>query len=431
MEDVRFGFDSYHILLAALGASLLVAYWLPHLLVRRPPAATALLMLCGMVGSLLFPDIVAGIEPTQNPEIWELSAELVVIVVLFTTGLRIDDLGGLRLWRPTVMLLVVTMPLTIAAVALLGWSLAGMTVGGAILLGAVLAPTDPVLAGDLQIGPPMEGSEHPVRFALTTEAGLNDGLAFPFVYLALHVASQGADPSPWLTEWLAWDVLYRILVGTVLGIGIGWLLGRILSLPVWDTVAASGPGVLALAGIFLTYGIVELAEGYGFIAVFAAGVACRRVEERHMFHQRLNAFASSIEHAITAILLVLLGSVMPALWPYLDWSHAVIGFGLILVIRPLAGMLGLIGTPLRLKSRLTVAFYGVRGIGSLYYLAYASTHVEFIDETALWALVAFTIFVSTVVHGLTATATVDVLDREYAEGFEPEVNSSKKDQKAN
>ncbi len=416
MEDARFGFDAYHILLVALGASLLLAYWLPHLLVRRPPAATALLMACGMVGSLLFPGIVVGIDPTENPVIWERAAELVVIVVLFATGLRIDDLGGRGLWRPTVRLLLITMPLTIAAVALLGWSLAGMTVGGAILLGAVLAPTDPVLAGDLQIGPPMEGKEHPVRFALTTEAGLNDGLAFPFVYLALHVALQGADLELWIVEWLAWDVLYRILVGTVLGAGIGWLLGRILVLPAWDTVAASGPGVLALAGVFLAYGLVELAEGYGFIAAFVAGLVCRRVEDRHRFHQRLHAFASSVEHAVTAILLVLLGSVMPSLWPHLDWSYTIIGFGLILVIRPVAGMLGLFGTPLGLRARAVVAIYGVRGIGSLYYLAYASTHVEFIDESSLWALVAFTIFASTVIHGLTATATVEVLDREYAEG---------------
>ena len=83
----------------------------------------------------------------------------------------------------------------------------------------------------------MEGKENPVRFALTTEAGLNDGLAFPFVYLALHVASQGADPALWLAEWLAWDVVYRIGVGTVLGIGIGWLLGRILAVPAWNDVA--------------------------------------------------------------------------------------------------------------------------------------------------------------------------------------------------
>ena len=109
-----------HILLVALGASLLVSYWLPPLLARRPPAAPMLLMVCGIPGSLLFPRIVAGIDRTENPTVWELAAELVVIVVLFATVLRIDDLGGWRLWRPTFRLLAVTMPLTIAAVALLG-----------------------------------------------------------------------------------------------------------------------------------------------------------------------------------------------------------------------------------------------------------------------------------------------------------------------
>lgn len=107
------------------------------------------------------PGVVAGIDPTENPVIWELAAEILVIVVFFVTGLRIDDLGGRRLWRPTVKFLGITMPLTIAAVAFLGWGIAGMTVAGAILLAAVLAPTAPVLAGDFHIGPPLEGKEHP------------------------------------------------------------------------------------------------------------------------------------------------------------------------------------------------------------------------------------------------------------------------------
>ena len=182
-------------------------------------------------------------------------------------------------------------------------------------------------------------------------------------------------------------------------------------MPGWNAVAASGPGVLALAGVFLAYGIVELAEGYGFIAAFVAGLMCRRVESKHRFHRKLHDFASSVEHAITAILLVLLGSVMPTLWPHLDWSLTLIGFGLILVFRPAAGMLGLIGTRLDLRARAVTAFYGVRGIGSLYYLGYASTHVEFIDEGQLWAVVAFTIFASTIIHGLTAVATVTALER--------------------
>ncbi len=410
MEDAAFGLDPAHILYAVIGGSLLLAYWLPRLVFHRPPAASALLILLGMLGSLLFPGVFSGLDPTTNPAIWEVTAEIVVIVVLFATGLRIDDLGDWRLWRSTVGLLAITMPLTIAAVAALGWAMTGMTVAGALLLGAVLAPTDPVLAGDVQVGPPLEGQEHPVRFALTTEAGLNDGLAFPFVYLALHVAAGGFDGAA-LTAWLIWDVGYRIVVGALLGAAIGWAIGRVLFVfPPWNTLAETGPGVLALAGVLLCYGLVELAEGYGFIAAFVAGVVVRRAEEKHALHRRLHLFSEAVESAVTATLLVLLGGVMPLLWPQLDWQHAVVGFGLLLVIRPASGLIGLIGSARTWRERTVISFYGVRGIGSLYYLGYASTHVEFIDEGPLWALVAFTIFASTVIHGLTALETVRLLD---------------------
>lgn len=411
-DYVAFSFDSAHVLYAAIGASLLLAYWLPRLAFRRPPSSSALLIGFGMLGSLLFPEMFAGIDPTTNPGAWEITAEIVVIVVLFATGLRIDDLGGWRLWRPTIGLLAVTMPLTIAAVALLGWAMTGMTLAGAVLLGAVLAPTDPVLAGDVQVGPPLEGREHPVRFGLTTEAGLNDGLAFPFVYLALHIAAGGFDASS-LAAWLVWDVLYRITVGAVLGAAIGWVLGRILFVvPPWNTLAETGPGVLALAGVLIAYGLVELAEGYGFIAAFVAGVAVRRAEVKHTLHRRLHVFSEAVESAVTAVLLVLLGGVMPGLWEHLDWQHSMVGFGLLLVIRPLAGLAGLVGCDRSWRERAVLAFYGVRGIGSLYYLGYASTHIEFLDEGAIWALVAYTIFASTMIHGLTARDTVRLLDRE-------------------
>jgi sodium/hydrogen antiporter len=120
-EYAVFGFDPAHVLYASIGASLLLAYWLPRLAFRRPPSSSALLIGFGMLGSVLFPEIFAGLDPTTNPGAWEVTAEIVVIVVLFATGLRIDDLGGWRLWRPTIGLLAVTMPLTIAAVALVGW----------------------------------------------------------------------------------------------------------------------------------------------------------------------------------------------------------------------------------------------------------------------------------------------------------------------
>jgi len=365
-------------------------------------------MTLGGLSFALLPGMPRPLDPTSAPALWETVSETVVVVVLFATGLRIDSITGFRRWQPTIRLLVLVMPLTIAAVAVSGWALAGMTVGGAILLGAALAPTDPVLAGDLQVGPPLEGNEHPVRFVLTTEAGLNDGLAFPFVHLGLLIAVTGLDPSLWAAEWLLRDCLYRIVVGVAGGAVSGWILGKVLfAAPQWNTLARTGPGVVALGGVMLCYGSVELAEGYGFIAVFVAGVVCRRAEERHEVHRRLHAFSESIEHALTAFLLFLMGGALPTLWPALDWRHSLIGFGLIFLIRPAFARLCLIGTDLSPKDSWLVSFFGIRGIGSIYYVGYASGHVEFVNENQIWALTAFTILASTVIHGVLVPLVVN------------------------
>ncbi|MGR3703746.1 MAG: cation:proton antiporter [Paracoccaceae bacterium] len=399
-EDPFFGLLQIHILMAAVGAAVFIAHLLPRILFRSAALSSAIMMLAGLVIFNVIPGMPAIPDPTVSPALWEITSEIVVIVVLFATGLQIDDIRSLRRWRPTVRLLVIAMPLTIAATAFLGWALAGMTVAGAVLLGAVLSPTDPVLAGDVQVGPPLEGREHPVRFTLTAEAGLNDGLAFPFVYLGLIIAAQGTDPSVWLLEWVARDVIYRIAVGALVGALIGWLLGRSL-FSSWGRAAIekSGPGVLALGAVFLCYGLVELVEGYGFIGAFMAGLVCRRVQEKHHFHKRLHAFSEAVEHVLTAFLLLLLGAVLPALWPVLDWSHTLIGFGLILVIRPLLGWISLWRTGLPPADRMIVSFFGVRGIGSIYYVGYATGHMEFVNEDQLWALVAYTIFASALIHG--------------------------------
>jgi NhaP-type Na+/H+ or K+/H+ antiporter len=408
-----FGLESYHVAMAAIGGGIILAYWIPRFLSGREPAASALLILFGAFAFSFVPGMPTAFDPREAPKIWEVISELAVIVALFGTGLRIDNLSSYRRWQPTVRLLVVVMPLTILATALLGWALAGMTLAGALLLGAVLAPTDPVLAGDVQVGPPTEGGEHPVRFSLTAEAGLNDGLAFPFVYLGLIVAAEGFSPGSWVLEWLARDVVYRIGVGAASGAVLGWLLGRILfAVPVRNVLADTGSGVLALAGVLLCYGLTELIEGYGFIAAFVAGLALRRAEAGHEFHGKLHGFNEAIEHALTAVLLVLIGGVLPLLWPELDWAHVAIGVALVFVIRPLAGWWGLRGTKLLPRERFVVAAYGVRGIGSIYYLGYATGHLEFVNEGQLWATIAFTIALSTVVHGLTAGAAVERVTQE-------------------
>lgn len=410
MKETFFGFDPYHILIATTGALVILAYWLPRFISTREPAASGLLLLLGAAGFSLIPGMPAALDPRESPKLWEYASEIAVIAALFGTGLKFDKIYSFTRWRPTIQLLVIAMPVTILAVAVLGWTLGGMTVAGAIMLGAVLSPTDPVLAGDVQVGPPLEGNEHPVRLTLTTEAGLNDGLAFPFVYLGLLVAANGFDPTIWGAEWVLRDLVYRIGIGAVFGWLIGWVLGYALFvLPRKAPLADTASGVIALAGILFCYGTTELVEGYGFIAVFMMGLRLRGIRKSHHYHRRLHDFSEAIEHALTALILVALGGALPILLPDLTLNHVLIALALLLVIRPIAGWLSMFGTDIVGRDRAVVAVYGVRGVGSIYYLAYAASHIEFVNEPQLWALVAFVILLSTVLHGFTAGIAMEGL----------------------
>ncbi|MBC7283537.1 cation:proton antiporter [Hoeflea sp.] len=409
-QEPFFGLNSYHIALAVIGVVVILARWLPRLVSKREPASPPLMILFGAGAALLIPGIPTMPDPRQVPLPWELLSELTVIVALFGAGMRIDSLRPWKRWVPTVRMLAIAMPLTILAIALLGVGVAGLTAAGAILLGAVLAPTDPVLAADVQVGPPHEGDESPVRFTLTTEAGLNDGLAFPFVYLGLIVAAEGLNPGAWALDWVLRDVVYRI----VLGVAMGWIGGRVLGyilfkVPKGAVLAETGSGVIALAGVLLCYGSTELIEGYGFIAVAVLGLTLRRIREEHLFHRQLHDFSESIEHALTALLLIALGSVLPVLFTDLTWTHFVVALALILVIRPLSGWIALTKTGIGRRERAVISVYGVRGIGSIYYLCYAGSHMEFTNEGALWSLIALVILMSTILHGFSVGWAMDRL----------------------
>lgn len=398
--EAFFEFSGYHLSLAVVGIIVILARWFPRLVSSREPAAAPLMILFGAFAVLAIPGLPTPPDPRHAPLVWEVMAEITVIVALFAAGMRVDSLGPPCKWGPTLRLLLFAMPLTIILIAILGVILGGLTAGGAVLLAAVLAPTDPVLAADVQIAPPHEGGEHPVRFALTTEAALNDGLAFPFVYLGLLIIAQGLMPGEWGLRWLLEDVIWRIGVGAVMGWAGGWLLGQIIfNWPRETRLADTGSGVIAIAGVFLCYGSTELVEGYGFIAVTAMGLSLRRIETEHDYHRHLHDFSESIEHALTALLLIALGGVLPVLTTNLGWHHVALAVLLIVCLRPLAGLLSLSGSEMVNSDRTLVAVYGVRGIGSIYYLAYASGHAQFANLPDLWVITALTILLSTILHG--------------------------------
>lgn len=380
---------------------------MPRLISGREPAASALLIGSGYLSFAFVPGVPSAFDPVASPDLWEKVSEICVVIGLFGVGIRIDRLREWKTWKPTAKLLAIAMPLTILAVMAAGW-MAGMTVATGLLLGAVLAPTDPVLAADVQVGPPSEGGEHPLRFTLTTEAGLNDGLSFPFLYLALALLATEAWTASIWTDWLVRDVGYRILAGVLSGLLLGWIVAKFLfDWPAQNALSNTASGLVALAGVIIVYGGTELAEGYGFIAVFVAGLTLRRSETSHEYHAKLHDFIEALERSLTAILLFGLGAAVPALLPSLGWREASIGLALIFIIRPAAAWISLMRTDLQIRERLVAAFYGIRGIGSIYYLSFAATHTALTNAAQLWAIIAFTIILSTMVHGFTAGLAVN------------------------
>ena len=247
-----------------------------------------------------------------------------------------------------------------------------------------------------------------------SEAGLNDGLAFPFVWAAVAAATTSGGVGAWVGGWLVADVLGRIVVGVAVGWVIGRVLGRVSFRPPGRlaALADTGDGFVALAATCVAYGVTELLHGYGFLAVFMAAVGLRSSERGHDYHRVLHAFAGEVEQVMTVLLLVLLGgAATTGLLGSLTWTGAAVGLGLILVVRPVAGAVSLIGMPVTKRERRAIAFFGIRGVGSIYYLAFAVGRADFAHVDELWAITLFTILASILIHGVTATPIMERLDR--------------------
>jgi sodium/hydrogen antiporter len=396
------------------GLVLLIGAVLPRVLSRYAISAPIAFLAAG----LLLGTVVerSHLSPIAEPELTERLAELTILVALMGVGLAIDRPIGWRRWRVTWRLLLVAMPACVAAIAGAGWLL-GLAPATALLLAAVLAPTDPVLASDVQVQGPTTGEgaepeeDDEVRFALTSEAGLNDGLAFALVYAAVFAATKGAV-GDWALEWFAWDLVGKTAIGVAVGVGTGWLLGQLaFSAPIPSVrLADSREPVLALAMTLGVYGLAEVVHGYGFVAVFVGALTLRAAERSHHYHAELHRFVEQLEHILTWGILLLLGvAVTGGILGPLTGSGVVIGVLLVLVIRPLTAWASLAGTSMRRSERWVTAAFGVRGVGSVFYLAYAGA--DFAEDLPwLWATVAFTIILSVVVHGVAATPMMRMLE---------------------
>lgn len=428
---------------ALIVGGLLVLMALSGSALKRLPLSTAMLYL--PVGMAIGPHWLglAQFDPFVSAKLLEHLTEFVVVVSLFSVGLKLSVELDDRRWLLPLRLATGSMVITVGLMALAGVAL-GLPLGAAVLLGAILAPTDPVLASDVQVSDPEDRSR--LRVALTGEGGLNDGTAFPFVMLGLGLL--GLHPlGEWGWRWLLVDVVWAVCGGLAIGGALGTLMGRlVLWLRMRHAQAVGYDDFLALGLIGLSYGAALLATTYGFLAVFAAGVALRRVERRethasrhasddgapqtkevveqalsspeppvdadhvatHPAHapafmaQAMLGSTEQIDRIGEVAAVVLLGAMLWAVdWSLVTWWLVPLLF---LVIRPLAVAIGLAGSgTVRVQQRL-IAWFGVRGIGSLYYLGYAMNHG--LDPTLANTLVALTLTVvvtSIVAHGISVT----------------------------
>ncbi len=404
---------------------LLIAKTLGGSFIARLPMSAAMLYLAAGVAIGPWGWNLLKLDAFKNTLLLERLAEVALLISLFTVGMKFELKKKDIRWRIPVQLATSSMVITVGLITVAGMWLLNLPLGAAVLLGGILAPTDPVLASDVQMLDTTDRDR--LRLGLTGEGGLNDGTAFPFVMLGLGLLGlHDLGESMW--RWWAIDVLWAVAGGLAIGYALGALVGRaIIYMRTRRHEALGSDEFIAFGLIALTYGAALLCQTYGFLAVFAAGVALRRIDDHkevapqapmveesledaratgsqapaHMmrqverFNSQLDSFA---EVAMVLMVGVLLASVE------LDVRFLWFVPLLFLVIRPVAVAIGLLGTDAKPAQRRLMAWFGIRGIGSLYYLLYAIHHG--LDRSVAQQLLSVTLVVvvcSVVVHGVSVT----------------------------
>ena len=438
MADISNTTQAFNIGFTLLGL-LLIAMTLSGSFIQRLPLSAAMLYL--LVGVAIGPLGLGllSLNVFDNKVLLERLTEIAVLISLFTAGMKLDAPFRDRRWRIPVQLASVSMVITVAAISAIGFWGLGLPLGAAVLLGAILAPTDPVLASDVQVSNP--GDRDRLRFGLTGEGGLNDGTAFPFVMLGLGLLGLHELGDAGLGFWRWWtvDVLWAVVGGLGIGYGLGLLVGRgILFLRHHHKEALGSDEFIALGLIALSYGVALLSVTYGFLAVFAAGLALRRIDGDGKYAQTpekpqeialdiemaapatalaaapnpqapapqmmkaVQRFNSQLEHFVEVAIVLALGILLVTV----KFDSAMLWFVplLFLVVRPVAVTIGLIGCGIKPAQRRLMGWFGIRGIGSLYYLLYAINHgVEPKLAEQLLSITAAVVVASIVAHGVSVT----------------------------
>jgi len=410
---------------------MLITLVLSGTFLKRLPLSTAMLYLA--VGVVLGPAgwSALAISPLNHALILERLTEVAVLISLFSVGLKLSLPLSNRHWLLPLRLAFLSMALTVGLIATVSMMVLGFSLGTAVLLGAILAPTDPVLASAVQME--SAGDRDRLRFSLTGEGGLNDGAAFPFVMLGLGLT--GLHDLGYLGwRWWAMDVIWATAGGLLIGGALGSLIGTlVVYLRARHQESIGLDEFLALGLIALTYGFAVICGTYGFLAVVAAGIALQRVKEHSRIaphsttdpvagssaqpdppsgtrgsqvdqssadmNRAVRGFNEQMEHVAELFIVLVVGAMLT--FAALPANSVIFLVLLFLVIRPASVWLGLIGAPISRDQRLMIAWFGIRGIGSIYYLMYAINHGlarPLAEQIAAITLAAVTL--SIILHGI-------------------------------
>ncbi len=401
-----------------VGALLLVMGLTFTVLKRTPITAAIIYLLVGLVmgpsGFHLF-----HFNPLKEAALLETLTEVVVLISLFSAGVKMPVPFTFTRWRTPILLATVSMAITVALVAALSYYLLDLPLGAGVLLGAILAPTDPVLATDVQIRHPDDRDQ--LRFTLTCEAGMNDGSAFPFVMLGLGLLGLH-DLGEQGLNWVLVDVLWATSASIAIGIAAGTALARLG----WKLRRAPHQHVLlddflGLGLIGVVYGVTVMAHAWGFLAVFFAAVALRQAEQKLARLTRATTavnptpaqvpepvptvsegsliFKEHLERLSELMLVLLVGGSL--FWNSWSWDAVGLALFVFVVARPVSVLIGMWGSGATWRMRNMTGWFGVRGIGSIYYLMFAIQHG--LPEPLALRLMQLTLIVVTLsilLHGI-------------------------------
>jgi len=418
-----------------IGALLITMALAGSLLKRLPVSASMLYLAVGYgLGTADWGPVPP--DPQRYAAVLERVAEVALLISLFSVGLKLGLPLSNRQWYLPLRLAFVSMALTVALIAAVAYLALGLPLGVAVLVGGILAPTDPVLAADVQVDEP--GDRDRLRFSLTGEGGLNDGAAFPFVMLGLGLLGlHDLGAVGW--RWLTVDVLWSLAGGLVLGSVLGTLIGKlVVYLRTRHQEAVGLDEFLALGLVALAYGVAQFAFASGFLAVFAAGLALQRSKhasraqrvpndgpaglqgkEAHIavathpdlagayMMQAVRGFNEQLERIAELVVVLVVGAMLP----YTRFDAFTIGFVICLfaLVRPLSVWFGLLGAAVSRDQRLLISWFGIRGIGSIYYLLFSLHHglSGALAERAI-TLTLTTVAISIVVHGISVTPLMNL-----------------------